>query len=171
MRMTTIFHTRSLFLSFFSYEKGKLVLKFTTVDRVKPSILSFIVCGSVCCALLSTDQKPKWNYILSKTAIRSVLRKKTPKPSYIREYLHTCQHWIPLKRLKRFSKKNLQFCFVFCSRPRAEYSSRTFFNSESPLSCLWIFLINWSAHAQNILRDQAYGSVFSPWVPPVLTAP
>ena len=48
--------------------------------------------GDLGCALLSTNQK--WNYILSKRATRSVLRgKKTPRTSYIREYLRTCQHW------------------------------------------------------------------------------
>ena len=120
------FHTRSLFSSFFSYEKGKLVLKFATLDQVKPSILSFIVCRSVCCPLLPTDQK--LNYILSKRALGSVLRgKKTLKTPYIKEYIRTRQHWKPFKKLKRFLQKNLQFRFVFCSSPRAKYSSRTFF--------------------------------------------
>ena len=160
MRMTTIFHTRSLFSSFFSYEKGKLVLKFTTLDQVKPSILSFIVCGSVCRALLSTDQRPKWNYILSKRAIRSVLRKKTPKTSYIKEYLHTCQHWKPLKRLKRFSKKRIcSFVLFFALVLVPSIVRERFLTTNHPYRVCIIFnqLVLWcTKHIEGPKHTAAY---------------
>ena len=120
------FHTRSPFSSFFSYEKGKLVLKFTTLDQVKPSIMSFVFCGSVCCVLLSTDQKPKWYYILSKRAIRSVLRKKTPKTSYIKGYLRTIMSTSKtLKKIKKVLKKEFAvlFCFLLLSSCRVQFEN------------------------------------------------
>ena len=44
--------------------------------------------------------------------------------------------FIVIVLLKKVLKKEFAVCFVFCSRPRAEYSSRTFLSSESSLSCL-----------------------------------
>ena len=125
---------------FFLFLRERQVLKFTTLDQVKPSILSFIVCRSVCCPLLLTDQK--WNYILSKRAIGSVLRKKKRQRHLTSRNIYA---HVNFKNTSRNSHKRIcSFVLFFALVLVPSIAQERFLNSESSLSCLQIFLIHWS---------------------------
>ena len=148
---------------------------------MKPSILSFIVCRSVCCPLLLTDQK--LNYILLKRAIGSVQRKKKKRLRRLTSrniYAH-----VNIKNTSKNSHKRIcSFVLFFALVLVPSIAQECFLDSESSLSCLQIFLIHWSlnmfcasaevTHLRRCTKHIEGPSILKRILPlstPVLTAP